>query len=239
MAETQKLEMEHYVIGVLFLIVAGIAACAWMFSKLLLVLTLFIGKPLRVYVVRKEIELVPATLETSEYFIHHVTVEHGEWVNEVSVSPSVYETIIEGKTYVVKGKRWADGELTLVGQWQPLIPMSTEARQNSKRSIEACIVEETPVDTDFFLASLCCVMVSDGKISKKERAVIMNVVAQLPKPLSQTQIDDYVSHFISRIGAVGFKGVLANTILRLESCDSPQKVKLAFSKALGKRPNNC
>lgn len=126
LAETDKMEFENYFPIIVVLILAVVATGVWMYSKLFWVLAIMIGGPLRIYVVRKVIAEQDVTNEhgvkTHTRYIHLVTIEHEEGADEITVSRSVFETIMEGKTYVVKGKVWADRELTLVGEWKPLIP---------------------------------------------------------------------------------------------------------------------
>lgn len=82
------------------------------------------------------------------------------------------------------------------------------------------------------LESLCCVMASDGKVARREKAVIAKVLSEVGSPLDSDEIEAYISDFVSRVKKVGFRQILDEAVEGLSASAGQIKNKKMFVQAL-------
>ena len=82
------------------------------------------------------------------------------------------------------------------------------------------------------LESLCCVMASDGKVTRRERAAIIEVLAEVGVRLTPEEIESYVADFVSRVSERGFRPILADVVKKLRASGDEIKNKRLFLRAI-------
>jgi uncharacterized tellurite resistance protein B-like protein len=82
------------------------------------------------------------------------------------------------------------------------------------------------------LESLCCVMASDGKVSRREKAAIVEALADAKAPLTSEEIEDSITDFVSRVRTVGFRHVLNDAVEGLADCAASFNNKKMFLQSL-------
>jgi len=80
--------------------------------------------------------------------------------------------------------------------------------------------------------SLCCVMASDGKVARREKAAIAKVLAEVGAPLDSDQIEAYIADFVSRVKTVGFRRILEDAVEGLAASADQIRNKRMFLQAL-------
>ena len=194
--------------------------CFGVFAILLgyryIVVPLFFAKKMRLRVVAKSHEL-PTHDTCASYY---VDTDCGG----ASVSARVYNSVIVGKRYRVRGHRPADsslcGELIVCGAWQPIDAVAPAPHKLPRRTYLS------------LLEALCCVMASDGKLSRREKAVVCDVLAKVQAPLKSEEIEAYFADFVSRVKTLGFRVILSKAVKDLTTSAEQSTSKTMILKAL-------
>ena len=149
---------------------------------------------------------------------YHVETDKGV----TRTSEGEYDTLVEGKTYEVYGtKKTFLGDLFTKGPWRPLKAQGQNIGPALTANASRALLE-----------ALCCVMMSDGKIAKQEKAVIVKALADVKAPLTSEEIESYIADFVLRVRTVGFRRVLNDAVERLSTSAAQIGSKRMFLQSL-------
>lgn len=102
--------------------------------------------------------------------------------------------------------------------------------------LEFTVVQKAPIAKPCeylaLLESLCCVMGSDGKVSRREKSVIVKALADVKAPLKSEEIEAYIADFVSRVRTVGIRSVLDDAVQGLAASATQIKNKKMFLQSL-------
>ena len=80
------------------------------------------------------------------------------------------------------------------------------------RRREATVAATTPRDVfGILLDAMCCVMVSDGRMSSSEKARLQKIMSEVKAPLSPEQVSEHIATFLQRVSQDGFSSVMKST----------------------------
>lgn len=82
------------------------------------------------------------------------------------------------------------------------------------------------------MESLCCVMASDGRVTRRERAAILQVLADVGVRVTPKEVEEHIANFVSRVKEQGFRRVLADVVKELAAPADEIENKRLFLRAI-------
>lgn len=88
---------------------------------------------------------------------------------------------------------------------KPVVKVAEQRRQHA-----AAFKADKPDIYQTLLDAMCCVMVSDGRLSSSEKAQIASIMTQVKSPYSPENIKKHISKFCDRVQTQGFTSILVS-----------------------------